>query len=388
MNRNMNRIMNRTMLPSNAEAAPSHTAPRSLAARAAGLALACAATLSASARSTCAPDVNRDGTVDSADLGALLAAWGPCTGCSTDFNGDGQVDSADLGELLAQWGVECPLLPWATVVEFAPDPAVVSNDAMREAIVAANLPWRVIDRETQIELLLVPPGTFNMGCSPLPFDPCEQHEFPIHSVTITRAFYLGRYEVTQAQWLARLGSNPAYFVAKNKFPGSDARPVERVSWIGARDFLMGAGLRLPTEAEWEYAYRAGTTTAFHSLTGFPYGTNSVYIVGYMAWWRACSAGCYGHAGDQTHPVGMKASNGLGFHDMSGNVSEWVNDWYSSTYYASSPAMDPTGPTSGTQRVMRGGSWFSHEEQLRASNRVGGPPATANASIGFRAARFP
>ena len=380
--------MNRFRLPTNAKVAPSRTAPRSIAARATGLALACAATLSASAQSTCAPDVNSDGTVDSADLGALLAAWGPCAACSADFNADGQVDSADLGELLAQWGVDCPQLPWATVVEFAPDPLFVTDDAMRDAIVAANLPWRVIDKATQIELLLVPPGTFNMGCSPSHNSPCAQHEFPIHSVTITNAFYLGRYEVTQAQWLARLGSNPAYFVASNKFPGSDARPVESVSWIEARDFLSGAGLRLPTEAEWEYAYRAGTRTAFHSLTGFPHGTNSMYVVGYMAWWRACSDGCSGHAGDQTHPVGMKAPNGLGFHDMSGNVSEWVNDWYASNYYASSPAMDPTGPTSGTLRVMRGGSWFSLEDQLRSSNRRSGAPVSENASIGFRAARFP
>ncbi|MCX5650676.1 MAG: formylglycine-generating enzyme family protein [Planctomycetota bacterium] len=314
--------------------------------------------------------------MDSADLGALLAAWGPCTGCSTDFNGDGQVDSADLGELLAQWGVECPLLPWATVVEFAPDPAVVSNDAMREAIVAANLPWRVIDRETQIELLLVPPGTFNMGCSPLPFDPCEQHEFPIHSVTITRAFYLGRYEVTQAQWLARLGSNPAYFVAKNKFPGSDARPVERVSWIGARDFLMGAGLRLPTEAEWEYAYRAGTTTAFHSLTGFPYGTNDDFQVGNIAWYSS----------NQTRPVGGKAANALGLHDMSGNVWEWVNDWFG--LYASSPSTNPPGPATGAGRVLRGGSCLDGSNFLRSSLRNGSTPGFTNNRFGFRVARNP
>jgi formylglycine-generating enzyme required for sulfatase activity len=271
---------------------------------------------------------------------------------------------------------------WATLVEAAPDPAVVTNAAHRSAISATGYAWRVRHTATQIEMLLIPPGTFNMGCSASNLYGCDANENPVHTVTLTNAFYIGRYEVTQSQWTARMGSNPSAFQAPSaEVPEAEVpnRPVEQVSWPTIQGFLASTGLRLPSEAEWEYAYRAGTATAFHSMPAFPNGTNDDAQVGSIAWY-------IGNAASGTRPVGQKAANGFGLHDMSGNVWEWVNDWYSATYYASSPAMNPLGPASGTLRVFRGGSW-SNDSFLRASTRLYGINASFY-NLGFRVARSP
>jgi formylglycine-generating enzyme required for sulfatase activity len=198
------------------------------------------------------------------------------------------------------------------------------------------------------------------------------------------AFYIGRYEVTQAQWTARMGSNPSFFQsASAQVPEAQVpnRPVESVSWNTIQGFLSATGLRLPTEAEWEYAYRAGTTTAFHSMPALPNGTNLDTQVGIIAWFNS-------NAASQTRPVGGKAANALGLHDMSGNVWEWVNDWHSATYYASSPSTNPPGPESGSSRVNRGGSRSSFSDNLRSSKRDANTPSLVNSSIGFRLARTP
>ncbi len=235
------------------------------------------------------------------------------------------------------------------------------------------------DNGTQIEMLLVPPGTFDMGCSPSNAWDCSSSEKPVHAVTLTNAFYIGRYEVTQAQWTAKMGSNPSFFQsASAQVPN---RPVEQVSWNTIQGFLSVTGLRLPTEAEWEYAYRAGTTTAFHSMPGFPNGTNGDKQVGTIGWFSS-------NAASQTRPVGGKAANALGLHDMAGNVREWVNDWYSDTYYASSQLTNPPGPATGTNRVLRGGSWFSSGSHLRSSYRNLNSPGYAFSNDGFRVARTP
>ena len=277
----------------------------SLVASAVLLALAPFAT--AHAQTACAADTTGDGVVDSADLGALLSEWGPCKNCTADLNGDNQVDSADLGALLSLWGAPCDPLPWATVLEFAPNPAVVTDAALRERIVATGFPWRVRDNGTQIEMLLVPPGTFNMGCSASGSAACWSGETPVRAVTLTKAFYLGRYEVTQAQWQARMGWNPSSFKnASAQVPAAQVpnRPVELVAFVHLENFLSQTGLRFPTEAEWEYAYRAGTTTAFHSMPGFPNGTNDDAQVGSIGWLEL-------NSGSQTRPVGQKAANALG-----------------------------------------------------------------------------
>ncbi|NBX37729.1 MAG: hypothetical protein EBR10_11015 [Planctomycetes bacterium] len=140
-------------------------------------------------------------------------------------------------------------------------------------------------------------------------------------------------------------------------------------------------MRLPTEAEWEYACRGGTTTAFHGWPANPSGTNDDSQVGNIAWYNANSA-------SQTRPVGGKAANGFGLHDMSGNVYEWVNDRYGSSYYASSPAQNPQGPSSGSSRVLRGGSWNANASDVRSSNRGNNTPDNSNDRIGFRVLRAP
>jgi formylglycine-generating enzyme required for sulfatase activity len=229
----------------------------------------------------------------------------------------------------------------------------------------------VRDTATQIEMLLVPAGTFTMGCTASNAYGCNEDENPTHPVTLTQAFYLGRYEVTQGQWVAKMGSNPSYFY---DYSDSVSRPVEQVSWNNIQGYLSGTGMRLPSEAEWEYACRAGTTTAFNN------GSSDVATVGDIAWYN-------GNSGNQTHAVGGKAANALGLHDMSGNVYEWVNDWYGSTYYSVSPSTNPTGPVSGTNHVHRGGSWYDCTVCVRSSYRFYFMPFF-QFDIGFRVARTP
>jgi formylglycine-generating enzyme required for sulfatase activity len=275
---------------------------------------------------------------------------------------------------------------WATLIEALPDPAIVTNATLRAAITATGYAWRVRDNATNIEMVLIPPGTFNMGCSASNTHGCFSNESPIHAVTLTNAFYMGRYEVTQAQWTARMGSNPSFI----QFPSAQVpaaqvpnRPVEQVSWNMIQGFLSATGMRLPTDAEWEYAYRAGTTTAFHGWPAQTAGTNDDTQVGNIAWWGAQSGG---NSISQTRPVGGKAPNGFGLHDMAGNVYEWVNDWHS--YYASSPVTNPTGPASGSFRVLRGGSWAHDADSLRSSHRIFSTPGLTSVNVGFRVARAP
>jgi formylglycine-generating enzyme required for sulfatase activity len=267
---------------------------------------------------------------------------------------------------------------WYTVIRQTVDAAVVTNVAMRNAITASGLPWRVRDTATQMEMLLVPVGTFTMGCTASSQYGCISHENPTHSVTLTQAFYLGRYEVTQGQWVARMGSNPSYFQGQID---SASRPVEQVSWNNIQGYLSTTGMRLPSEAEWEYAYRAGTTTAFHSMLEYPNGTNDDNWAGRIAVYSA-------NSGSQTTGVDNSAANALGFHAMAGNVWEWVNDWYSDTYYSVSPSTNPLGPLSGVYRVLRGGSWDDDTYNVRASSRSYTTPAVRSRRVGFRVARNP
>jgi formylglycine-generating enzyme required for sulfatase activity len=248
----------------------------------------------------------------------------------------------------------------------------VTNPTLRAAIIHSGLPWRVRDTATQMEMLLVPPGTFTMGCTASNQYACNSAENPTHSVTLTQAFYLGRYEVTQGQWVARMGSNPSAFQG---YSDSANRPVERVSWTTIQGYLSATGMRLPSEAEWEYACRAGTTTAFNN------GSSDDATVGTIAWY-------FSNSGGQTHAVGGKASNALGLYDMSGNVGEWVNDWYDGSYYSVSPSTNPLGPVSGTSRVFRGGAWSDITDYVRSSYRNGTTPGGTFYVLGFRVARTP
>jgi formylglycine-generating enzyme required for sulfatase activity len=329
-------------------------------------------------------DFGLDGSVDGKDLGYLLSGWGSDDPFA-DLNRDGVVNGADLGVLLGAWGSTgfgaigtcLGVPPWATLVEYAPDPGVVTDPALRAAIIATGRPWRVRDTATQMEMLLVPPGTFQMGCvMGSNHYGCYSWELPVHQVTLTNAFYLGRYEVTQAQWQATMGSNPSSFQsASTQVPAAQVpnRPVERVSWNAIQGYLNATGMRLPTEAEWEYACRAGTQTPFYN------GSTDDGTVGALAWYSPNSGG-------QTRPVGGKAPNAIGFHDMLGNVWEWVNDWYDG--YSAGAQTDPTGPVSASTRVVRGGGWFNGTSYVRSSDRDSGSPGGTYDHFGFRVARTP
>ena len=329
-------------------------------------------------------DFSLDGVVDGKDLGFMLAVWGTPDPFA-DITRDGSVDGDDLGVLLARWGPtnvqgRCIVPSWTEVLEFFPPATVVPDAEHRAAIRDSGFPWRVRDRQTGIEMVLVPPGSFDMGCGLAQQLPCPELEVPLHRVTLTNAFYVGRYEVTQAQWLSRMPTNPSLFQGQ---PDSGVRPVERVAWPLTQVFLAGTGLRLPTEAEWEYACRAGTGTAFHGTAQSPAGTNDPGQVGPIAW-------TVENSGGQTHPVGTRLGNGFGLHDMSGNAFEWVNDYMSADYYANSPPTNPTGPPEGSARPARGGSWTFPQLNARSSYRFDGGAGAAfyNFDIGFRVARNP
>ena len=251
---------------------------------------------------------------------------------------------------------------WATLLELLPDPAVVTDANLRAAIIASGFAWRIKDNSSNIEMLLVPGGTFMMGCSPGD-EECVSDESPVHQVTLTNAFYMGKTEVTQAQWQATMGSNPSYF------SGQPNNPVEQVSWNMIQGFNTATGLRLPTEAEWEYACRAGTTTA-------RYGEVNAIAWYYQNWT------IYG-----TQPVAGKLPNALGLYDTLGNVWEWCQDWYGP--YASGSVTNPTGPASGSTRLLRGGYWNFYWFVCRASRRCNcGTPDDFNYDLGFRVVKTP
>ena len=217
--------------------------------------------------------------------------------------------------------------------------------------------------------VLVAGGSFDMGCTREQRD-CESDE-PVHWVTLS-SYYIGQYEVTQAQWRAVMGDNPSYF------EGCDQCPVEQVSWEEVQEFIRrlnqrtGLNYRLPTEAEWEFAARGGNNSKRFQYAG----SNNLDEVG---WYRSNSE-------DKTHPVGQKKRNELGLYDMSGNVWEWCQDWYGD--YPSSAQTNPTGPATGAYRVGRGGSWSYGPRHCRVANRNGGDPGDRYGLLGFRLARTP
>ena len=335
--------------------------------------------------SICVGDLNLDHVVDSEDLGTLLGSVGPCVlGAPGDFNFDAAIDSFDLGTMLGNFG-PCPSgLAWATVLQWNPDSAVVPDAAVRANIVASGFPWRVLDTGTGIEMRLIPGGTFTMGCSASTSNGCFSAENPTHQVTLSKAFYLGKTEVTQAQWQAKMGSNPSYFKG---YSDSPSRPVEQVSWNDIAGFNTATGLRLPSEAEWEYACRGNTTTAFHSMPGYPNGTNDDSLLGKIAWYSG-NNGAIGSSTYGTKPVAGKAANAFGMYDMSGNVWEWCNDWNGPSYYSTSPSEDPAGPSSGSYRMLRGAGWSGGANSCRSSCRGTYYPDQGDELFGFRAARHP
>jgi len=230
-------------------------------------------------------------------------------------------------------------------------------------------PVRRTRGRVQMEFVLIPAGEFQMG-SPNDEKDRGDNEGPLHRVRITQPFYLAKYQTTQAQYQALTAKDSSHFKgAKN--------PVECVSWHdvvafgGTLSQSAGVEIRLPTEAEWEYACRAGTRTRFS------YGDDPDHSqVGEYAWYS-------GNSRRKTHPVGQKKPNPWGLYDMHGNVWEWCSDWYETGYYGKSPADDPRGPTSGSSRVCRGGSWPHNAKFTRSAFRYYYVPTNAYAGIGCR-----
>jgi formylglycine-generating enzyme required for sulfatase activity len=222
-----------------------------------------------------------------------------------------------------------------------------------------------------MEFVLIRPGTFTMGSNDTPL----LNEKPAHAVTITKPFYLGKFEVTQKQWVAVMERNQSFF--KGSAPLNDASqlPVENVSWVLCQNFLEklnarlpGYKFRLPTEAEWEYACRAGTTGEYS------FGGSGALDA--HAWYG-------GNAGGTTHPVGGKAPNAWGLHDMYGNVWEWCHDQFGS--YPAEAVSDPSGPTSSTSggRVLRGGGWSNTAKHVNSTFRFDDGPGILMRYYGFR-----
>ena len=248
-------------------------------------------------------------------------------------------------------------------------------------------------------LVRIEPGSFQMGTTKEQIDqllrlfPDSKREWfddeqPQHPVKITRPFFLGTHPVTQGQYQAIMGSNPSHF------KGSDDLPVENVSWLDAVSFcnkmsekdkrtpfyringtdvadVGGNGYRLPSEAEWEYACRAGMAGLF------PWG-DDIGKQGEHAWFSD-------NSDSKTHPVGQKCPNAWGLYDMLGNVWEWCADWYDEKYYASSPAADPPGPSEASYRVFRGGSWGDDAGYCRPAYRSRYVPESRISYLGFRVA---
>lgn len=226
----------------------------------------------------------------------------------------------------------------------------------------------IVHEATGMVFRFIPPGSFTMGSAEGELG--RKGEEVQHRVTLTRGFYLGKYLVTQAQWEKTMISSPS------GSKGPDL-PVEKVSWDDCQAFLkkLGTGARLPTEAEWEYACRAGTTTALNSGKALTSTEARCPNLDEVAWYRENSGG-------KTHPVGQKQPNGWGLYDMHGNVWEWCSDWYGS--YPTGEGTNPQGVQSGSRRVLRGGGWYYCASYCRAACRYDFWPKGATEYIGFRA----
>jgi formylglycine-generating enzyme required for sulfatase activity len=248
--------------------------------------------------------------------------------------------------------------------------------------------YRALVFPTPTNMVFIPPGTFRMGSPTNEVDRFDS-EGPQTAVTISRGFWMGKYLVTQGDYLSVVGSNPSYFSTNNGFSDDLTRPVELVSWFDATAYCAqltqqerAAGriatnsvYRLPTEAEWEYACRAWTSTRFS------YGDDPGYtsLTNY-AWYSD-------NSGNLTHPVGQKLPNPWGLYDMHGNVWEWCQDWWGT--YSGGIAVDPQGPATGSYRVIRGGDWGRYAGFCRSAYRDSpDDPGSRRGDVGFRAVLAP
>lgn len=291
--------------------------------------------------------------------------------CVEEDPADRPADAAELAErITALCGAKAP-----AAVAPAPPPALERSAAVTNSI--------------GMKLVVIPAGEFQMGSSKAADEHAADNEEPRHRVRITRPFYMAATEATQGQYRAVTGQSPS------QFRGSDDLPVEQVSWLDAVKFCNelsareqltwyyridgksvtiagGNGYRLPTEAEWEYACRAGTTTIYSC------GDDESRLNDF-AWIGVNSGG-------RSHPVGEKPANAFGLYDMHGNVFEWVWDGFDPGYYRRSPTDDPTGSQSSVNRIHRGGGFSHPPDNARSAVRVPAIPSFANLALGFRVAR--
>lgn len=226
--------------------------------------------------------------------------------------------------------------------------------ALREAGNSVTAPGAIkLNSKDGLKYVWIPPGTFQMGCSPGDND-CRSDEMPAHPVTLTRGFWLGQFPVTMAAYKRFAESTGRTMPPAPRFNEGwnlEQMPVVNVTWDDAHAYCGWVGGRLPTEAEWEYAARGGSKE-------MRYGP-----LDEVAWHDS-------NSGYRTHVGGEKRANGFALFDMLGNVDEWVNDWYDADYYVNSPSMDPLGPPKGAERILRGGCWYNYPRFVRVSARYG------------------
>ena len=301
----------------------------------------------------------------------LVEEWGPLKSAGVAASSRPRVDIAESG----QTPVPASIGPKTSGSE--PPLAVAPFDtggAKQHQQAWADYQGLPVEQTNSIgmKFVLIPSGEFMMG-SPEDDPDKEPNETPQHRVRITRPFYLGVHEVTQAQYEKVMGENPA------RFEGP-ALPVIMVSWNDATAFCAKLSktdarfdYRLPTEAEWEYACRAGTTTRYSC---------GDELDPQYAWF----GGAGGNGDEKTHPVGQKRPNGWGLYDMHGNVWEWCQDWWDAGYYANLPSDDPAGPPRGSFRVLRGGGWVGLPGYCRSASRGRSAPGNRYDFLGFRVAQ--
>lgn len=298
------------------------------------------------------------------------------------FLKDGGITNRRMATLVSERGVNFSLTPEiekelrGAGADNALIAAIRKAEPRTERVAGTTAGTTKVNSKDGLTYVWIPPGNFMMGCSP--GDNCLAPENPPHRVTITKGFWMGQTLVTQAAYQRTMNANPSYYTASRVQIAATGRdwnpsdvhvdrlPVEQVNWDEATAYCALAGMRLPTEAEWEYAARAGSKAS-------RYGDLNA-----VAWWND-------NSGSVPHEVGQKQPNAWKLYDMLGNMEEWTSDWYDDNYYSHSASRDPHGPSSGQERVVRGGSWLSFAWFVRLSYRYGAKP-DKRGYIGFRCVR--
>lgn len=273
-----------------------------------------------------------------------------CGALSADLNGDGVVDFADFFILADQFGLSCDRTP-------------------------AREKTALLTNGVTMDFIWIAPGIFTMGASP--GEPGSwQDQYPQHGVTISKGFYLGKYEITQGQWEGVMGTRP--WLGETDVVEKPTHPAVDISWIDLQELVhrlnrvAGDSLyRLPSEAEWEFSCRAGTTTRWS------FGDDWSQFGDY-GWFQENT---WDVGEKYAHPVGTKLPNPWGLHDMHGNVDELVQDWYGT--YSDTSQIDPTGPVTGTGRIRRGGSFLGNDGGVRSAERNYTRPDARYSSVGAR-----